>query len=133
MGEAMLFVSSSVGVNICSNLTSNGLLVSEEGVRRAGFDLAASRMDGCERGSGRRILERDEDEDAMDGATSLLAVEVEKPVEVEKLVEVEKVEATERRDRNDEFEDVYDEATELRPVVVSCDRAEFGRNGRTRL
>jgi hypothetical protein len=53
--------------------------------------------------------EIDEAEDAIDGARSLL------PVEVEKFVEVEYVEAMESRDRSEEFEEVYDEATELRP------------------
>lgn len=48
-------------------------------------------------------------EDAMDGARSLL------PVDVEKLVEVENVEAIESRDLSEAFEDVYDEAVELRP------------------
>jgi hypothetical protein len=57
-------------------------------------------------------LERDEIdelEEAMDGARSLL------PVEVEKVVDVEYVEAMDSRDLSEELDDVYDEATELRP------------------
>jgi hypothetical protein len=40
-------------------------------------------------------------------------------VDDEKPVEVEKVEAIERRDRREEFDEVYDEATELRPECKS--------------
>lgn len=95
-----------------SCLGSNGLLIS--GVCDAGTGRVGSRPDGYDRGSGRLILDRDELDDAMDGAISLLPVDTENPVEVEK------VDATERRDRNDEpvdevKDDAKDEATELRP------------------
>ena len=64
----MLVMSSSVGVKLDSNFASSGLLVSDGGVGTAGLGLVGSRPDGYERGSGRRILERDELVDAMDGA-----------------------------------------------------------------
>jgi hypothetical protein len=64
----MLFASSSVGVRTCSNFSSSGLPVSEEGVRREVLDLFGSRLDGYERGSIRLILDREEVEDAMEGA-----------------------------------------------------------------
>lgn len=81
--------------------------------------LVGSRPDGYDRGSVRRDLEREDVEDAIEGAISLLPV-----VEVEKLVEVENVDATERRDdRMDELDDVvYDEAEaiELRFESMTC-------------
>lgn len=106
---------SSVGVKPGSCFGSKGLLMSEVGVCEAGTGRVGSRPDGYERGSGRLTLDRDELDDAIDGAISLLPVEV-----VEKPVDVEKVDATERRDRNEEpVDDVKDEAkddaTELRP------------------
>jgi hypothetical protein len=83
---------------------SRGLLVSEVGVSIVGFGLVGSRPDGYERGSGRRIPDRDDLEDAIDGAKSLL------------FVDEENVDAIERRERKDELvDDVYDDAVELRP------------------
>ena len=82
---------------------SSGLLVSEDGVKMVGFGRVGSRPDGYDRGCGRRMLDREELEDAIDGVKSLL------------LVDVENVDAIDRRERNDELEDEYDDAIELRP------------------
>lgn len=89
---------------------SIGLLTSDEG---AGTGRVGSRPAGYERGSARLILEREDVEEALDGAASLFAVDD------------EKVDAMERRDRHDEPEedvvvelavlvDMKDEAVELR-------------------
>jgi hypothetical protein len=103
-GDEMLLTSSSVGVKMGSIFMSRGLLVSEVGVSIVGFGLVGSRPDGYERGSGRRIPDRDDLEDAIDGAKSLL------------FVDEENVDAIERRERKDELvDDVYDDAVELRP------------------
>lgn len=48
---------------------------------------------------------------------------MENPVDVENPVDTEKVESIERRDLNDEFDEVYEDATELRPAKVSLDAA----------
>jgi hypothetical protein len=99
-------------VKIGSVFVSRGLLDSDVGVRMAGFGLVGSSPEGYDRGSRlalerEEILEREEAEDAMEGAQSLLPVDV---------VDVEKVDAKERRECNDELvEEVYDEAMELRP------------------
>jgi hypothetical protein len=103
-----------VGVKLGSGFTSSGLLTSEAGVKRAGTGRVGSRPAGYERGSALLILEREELDDAMEGAISLLPVED------------EKVDARESRDRHDEPEDdvefvldvavdMKDDATELRP------------------
>jgi hypothetical protein len=100
-------------------LGSKGLLISDVGVCEAGTGRVGSRPEGYDRGSGRLCLDRDEVDDAIDGAMSLMPLW---PVDVEKLVDVEKVDATERRDRNEELPDdvkdeAKDEAVELRPVI----------------
>lgn len=111
-GDATL--RSSVGVKFGSCFTSSGLLTSEAGVKRAGTGRVGSRPTGYERGSALLMREREEVEEAMDGAMSLLPVDE------------EKVDAIESRDRHDEPEDadelvlevdvdIKDEATELRP------------------
>lgn len=105
----------SVGVKLGSCFTSSGLLTSEAGVNRAGTGRVGSRPAGYERGSALRILEREELDEATEGAMSLLPVEL------------ENVDAIESRDRHDDPEDdvefvlevavdIKDEATELRPA-----------------
>ena len=105
---------SSVGVTPGSIFRSRGLLLSDEGATVEGTDRDCSRPAGYERGSARRMREREEDEEAMDGAMSLLTDAV------------EKVEAIDRRERHDEAEeevalevevdvDMKEEAVELRP------------------
>jgi hypothetical protein len=80
---------------------SSGLLFSDVGVRTVGFGLVGSSPEGYERGSVRRILdERDDVDEAIDGAMSLIPVDVD---------------AIDSRERIDEFDEVYDEAIELRP------------------
>lgn len=82
----------------------------------AGTGRVGSSPVGYERGSGRFALDRDEDEDAMEGALLLL------------LVEDEKDDAIDNRDRHDDPDedvadelavlvDMKDEAVELRPEV----------------
>lgn len=104
---------SSVGVMLCSNWLSCGLLMSEAGVKMAGTGRVGSRPAGKERGSALFILNRDEADEAIDAA-SLLPVEVEND------------DAIEKRDRHDEpddevelvavvFVDARDDI-ELRPV-----------------
>ena len=93
---------------------SSGLLISEAGVNIAGTGLVGSRPAGYERGSDLLILKRDEADEATEGATSLLPVEV------------ENVDAIDKRDRHDELDDevelvavVFVDARddmELRPV-----------------
>jgi hypothetical protein len=111
---------SSVGVKLGSGFTSSGLLMSEAGVKRAGTGRVGSRPAGYERGSALRILEREELDDAIEGAISLLPVELEKE------------DAMESRDRHDEPEDdvefvldvavdMKDEATELRRDSRVCE------------
>jgi hypothetical protein len=109
---------SSVGVKLGSGFTSNGLLTSDAGVKRAGTaGRVGSRPAGYERGSALLILDREELDEAMDGVMSL-------PPE-----ELENVDAIENRERHDEPEDddefvlevavdMKDEATELRPVQL---------------
>lgn len=98
-----------------SGFTSSGLLTLDAGVRMAGTGRVGSSPAGYERGSVRLILEREELDDAIEGAMSLLPP-----------VEEEKVDAMESRERHDEPEeevvvvlavdvDMKDEATELRP------------------
>lgn len=109
-------LASSVGVKLGSSFSSSGLLTSEAGVKSAGTGRVGSRPAGYERGSALLILEREELEDAMDGAMSLLAVDVEK---------VDAIESRERHDEPDEDEELVlavevetkDEATELRPEL----------------
>lgn len=114
IGDATLM--SSVGVKLGSTLRSSGLPISDEGVKTAGTDRVEPRPAGYERGSARLILDRDELDEAMEGAMSLLPVEL------------EKVDAMERRDRHDDPEeevavelvvvvDMKDEAVELRPAA----------------
>jgi hypothetical protein len=111
-GDATL--ASSVGVKLGSCFTSTGLLISDTGVKRAGTERVGSRPVGYERGSAFLILDRDELDEAIDGAISL-------PPEDD-----EKVDASDNRERHDEAEDdddlvlevavdIKDEATELRP------------------
>lgn len=104
-----------------SILTSRGLFTSEEGVRIAGTGRVGSSPAGYDRGSARLIRDRDELDEAIDAAESLLAVAE------------EKVEAMDRRDRHDEPEDdvvvelavvvdMNDDAVELRPSgMLACD------------
>lgn len=93
---------------------SSGLLISEEGVSTAGTGRVGSSPAGYERGSALLILDRDEFDEAMEEAASLLPVAD------------EKVDAIESRDRHDDPDedvvweldvavDMKDEATELRP------------------
>lgn len=97
-----------------SVFSSSGLSVSEGIV--AGAGRVGSSPAGYERGSGRFALDRDEDEDAIEGALLLL------------LVEEENDEAIDKRDRHDDPDedvadelavlvDMKDEAVELRPEV----------------
>jgi hypothetical protein len=117
-GDATL--RSSVGVKFGSCFTSSGLLTSEAGVKRAGTGRVGSRPTGYERGSCLLILEREELEEAMEGAMSLLPVDE------------EKVDARESRDRHDDPEDaeevvlevevdMKDDATELRRDSMACE------------
>jgi hypothetical protein len=112
LGEATL--TSSVGVKLGSVFTSSGLLTSEAGVKSCGTGRVGSRPAGYERGSALRILEREELDEAIEGAMSL-------PPE-----ELENVDARESRERHDDPEeddelvlevavDMKEDATELRP------------------
>lgn len=118
MGDATLM--SSVGVKLGSIFRSSGLLTSEEGVNTAGTGRVGSRPAGYERGSARLILDREEVDEAMEGAMSLLPVEL------------EKVDARESRDLHDDPEedvavelevvvDMKDEAVELRRDSIACE------------
>lgn len=93
--------------------------MSEEGVSVEGAGRDCSRPAGYERGSVRLILEREDEEEAIDGAISLLPEAV------------EKVDAIDRRDLHDEAEeevaleevvdvDMKEEAVELRPGESSA-------------
>ena len=66
------------------------------GVNTAGTGGVASRPVGYERGSTRLVLERDEVDELLEGAPSLL------------LDKVENVDVIDRRDRHDEFDDDED-------------------------
>jgi len=112
---------------------SSGLLTSDEGVIVVGTGRVGSRPTGYDRGSARLILEREDIDDALEGAALLLRVDD------------EKVDAIERRDRHDELEaevalelavlvDMKEEAVELRPEVHEHGTAEKDRLARlTRL
>jgi hypothetical protein len=130
IGEATLM--SSVGVKLGSIFRSSGLPMSDEGVSTAGTGRVGSSPAGYDRGSARLILEREEDDEAIEGAMSLLPVAV------------EKVEAIERRDRHDDPEedvvlelevvvDMKDEATELRPGACEWVNSENQKTRPTRL
>lgn len=117
-GDATL--ASSVGVKLGSGFISTGLLISDTGVKRAGTGRVGSSPAGYERGSAFLVRDRDELDEAMDGAMSLLPVDD------------ENVDASDNRDRHDEAEDdddfvlevavdIKDEATELRRESIACE------------
>ncbi len=122
---------SSVGVTPGSILSSRGLLTSEDVVTLERFPRDDSRPAGYERGSARRILDREDEDEAIDGVIDMsLFTEA-----------VEKVDAIERRDLQDDAEeevalelvvevDMKEEATELRPVRLSARETREGRTGR---
>lgn len=91
---------SSVGVKLGSTFISTGLLSSEEG---AGTGRVGSSRAGNERGSVRLVREREDMDEALEGAASLFPVDD------------ENVDPMERRDLHDEPED--DVAVELAVLV----------------
>jgi len=103
---------------------SSGLLTSDEGVIVVGTGRVGSRPTGYDRGSARLILEREDIDDALEGAALLLRVDD------------EKVDAIERRDRHDELEaevalelavlvDMKEEAVELRRDSSACENMRW--------